>query len=219
MKRTNYFRKERILLFLTCWIFTLFLIGCAQKEIKNINSTGNNIICFGDSLTFGYGAQPGEDFPHVLETMISFPVINSGLDGDSSVSALKRLKIDVLDREPLLVIIEFGGNDFLRRVPLVATLSNVEEMIVKIQASGAMVAIADISIGIVMDDYSKGFKKLSEKHKTIYIPDLLKGILGNSSLRSDLIHPNAQGYKILAQRIYRYIIPHLNRNKLTRQSN
>ena len=95
--------------------------GCAENKIKNIDSHGGNIICFGDSITFGYGAEKGEDFPRALSKMLDIPVINSGLDGDDTISALKRLENDVLDRDPLLVVIEFGGNDFLRKVALEAT--------------------------------------------------------------------------------------------------
>ena len=204
------------------WLFAIFYLlftlnGCAKKEIKNIDSHGKNIICFGNSITFGYGASPGKDFPRALAKMIDIPVINSGLDGDDTNTALKRLNNDVLSRNPLLVIIEFGGNDFLRKIPLEDTLKNIEEMIVKIHSVGAMVALADISMGIIMDSYSKGFKRLCNKHQVIYIPSLLKGIITNESLRSDFIHPNASGYKVIAHRIYRTIIPYINRNAISRK--
>ncbi len=210
--------KLNIILVIAFLGYCLFgLWGCAKKEIANIDSKGRNIICFGDSITFGYGVGLGEDFPSALSKMIKIPVINSGLDGDTSVTALRRLRSDVLDREPLLVIIEFGGNDFLRKIPLEKTLRNIEEMIKKTQSAGAMVAVADPSIDIIMDDYKKGFKRLCRDYNAIYIPKLLRGIITQPSLRSDFIHPNAAGYKVIAQRIYRHIIPYLNRNSLLRR--
>ena len=83
-------------------------VGCAKREVKNIDSKGENIICFGDSITYGYGVKPGEDYPTDLAALVRHPVINAGIDGDSSPEAIQRLEDDVLQRHPLLVIIEFG---------------------------------------------------------------------------------------------------------------
>jgi len=193
------------------------LSGCAKRETKNIDSKGIGIICFGDSLTFGYGANPGEDYPSALAKMTKIPVINVGIDGDTSTEGLKRIETDVLDRNPLLVIIEFGGNDFLRQIPPETTAKNIEEMIVMIQSHGVMVAIADVSISVIMDDYNKEFKRLAKKYNAIFIPSLLNGILTKPSLKSDFIHPNADGYKMIAQRVYRVILPYLNQNILSKR--
>jgi lysophospholipase L1-like esterase len=197
---------------------TILLTACAKREIINIDSKGTNIICFGDSITFGYGANPGEDYPSVLAKMINAPVINAGIDGDTSIEALRRIDTDVLDRDPLLVIVEFGGNDFLKRTPLAETLSNVEEMIKKVQSAGAMVAITDVGAGMIMSDYGKEFRRLGKRYRAIFIPHLLSGILANPSLKSDSIHPNAEGYKFIAQKVYRVVTPYLNHNAILRQS-
>ena len=76
------------------------LLGCAKREIKNIDSKGKNIICFGDSITFGYGVNPEESYPAALSKMTDIPVINAGIDGDTSVEAVRRIDSDILDREP-----------------------------------------------------------------------------------------------------------------------
>jgi lysophospholipase L1-like esterase len=193
------------------------LEGCAKREIKNLDSKGTNIICFGDSITFGYGANPGEDYPSALAKMINASVINAGIDGDTSVEALKRLKSDVLDREPLLVIIEFGGNDFLRKIPQEVTMSNIKEMVERIQAQGAMAAIVDMSAGIFLQEYRKAFAEIAHEKSAIFIPSILSGVITNPNLKSDFIHPNADGYKIIAQRIYRTILPYLNQNTLSKR--
>ena len=210
-------KKDKVLVLLFYCSIVLLLVGCAKKEIKNIDSRGKNIICFGDSITFGYGAGLGEDYPSALAKMTEIPVVNAGIDGDTSVEAIERIGSDVLNKEPLLVIIEFGGNDFLRRIPLQETVKNIEEMIKKVQSVGAMAAIADISAGIIMSNYGKEFRRLSNKYNTIFLPGLLSKILTDASLKSDFIHPNAEGYKVIAHRIYRTILTYLNRNTLLRR--
>lgn len=193
-------------------------MGLRKPEIKNIDSRGKNIICFGDSITFGYGANPGEDFPSLLAKMFNYPVINAGVDADITPEAAKRFDADVIKRDPLLVIIALGGNDFLRKVPKEITLKNVGEMVDKAQRRGVMVAIADISAGMFLRDYRVEFSKLAKEKQAIFIPSILGGIITNPSMKSDFIHPNAAGYKIIAQKVYRAIIPYLNKNFLLRQA-
>lgn len=212
-------KKDRLLVLLFYCSTVLLLVSCAKKEITNIDSRGKNIICFGDSITFGYGAGSGEDYPSALARMTEIPVINAGIDGDTSVEAIERVGSDVLNKEPLLVIIEFGGNDFLRRIPLQETVKNIEEMIKKVQSVGAMAAIADISAGIIMSNYGKEFRRLSNKYNAIFLPGLLSKILTDASLKSDFIHPNAEGYKVIAHWIYRTILPYLNQNAILRKFN
>jgi len=210
--------KNKLLVLLFYCSIVLLLVGCAKKEIKNIDSRGKNIVCFGDSVTFGYGAEPGGDYPSALTKMISIPVINAGIDGDTSTEALKRIKSDVLDRDPLLVIVEFGGNDFLKKIPQEVTLNNMREIIDTIQTQGAMVAVVDISTGMLLKEYHSVFYNLAREKGAIFIPSILSGIITNPRLKSDFIHPNADGYNVIAQRIYRVITPYLNRNILLRQS-
>lgn len=211
-------RKDKLLVLLFHCSIVLLLVGCAKREIKNIDSKGTNIICFGNSITFGYGVGPGEDYPATLTKMIKTPVINAGIDGDTTPEALKRLESDVLDRDPVLVIIEFGGNDFLRKIPQEVTLNNIKEMVDKIQAKGAMVAIVDISIGIFLKEYRQALFNIVKEKEAIFIPNILGGIITNPHLKSDFMHPNTNGYKIIAQRIYRNLIPSLNQNYLLRQA-
>ena len=201
------------------WIIVLLgfsimgLSGCAKKEIKNINSEGKGIICFGDSITFGYGVKPGEDYPTLLSKMVIMPVVNAGLDGDTSISALKRIKSDVLDRKPFLVLIEFCGNDFLKDVPPDSTINNIKVMVLKIQEQGAVTAIVDVSAGLFLRDYRIRLSRLAEETGSIFVPAVLSGILTNPSMKSDFMHPNPQGYKIIAELVYRAINPYLKSKK------
>ena len=197
------------------WLIVIALIvlaGCMKREIKNVNSNGKNIICFGDSITYGYGVKPEEGFCPILSKMVTMPVINAGIDGDTSTEALRRFKADVLDRQPYLVIIEFGGNDFLRKTPMEVTVSNIQQMVSAAQEQGAIVAIADISAGLFLREYRVALSKLAAKNNAIFIPSILSKIITNPALKSDFMHPNSEGYKIVASKIHRYIKPYLKNN-------
>jgi lysophospholipase L1-like esterase len=189
----------------------LLLNGCTKREIKNIGSKGANIICFGDSLTFGYGVGGGEDYPSALADMMNMPVINAGIDGDTSIEALKRIDSDILNRKPFLVIVEFGGNDFLRKVPKEVTANNVREMVEQIQKKGAMVAIVDVSAGLFLREYRILLSRIARQNQAIFVPAVLSGIITDPSMKSDFIHPNGEGYKLVAQRVYRAISPYLEK--------
>ena len=195
--------KNKIKLFII--ILSIFLSGCSKPEIKNINAQGENITCFGDSLTFGYGANAGEDYPATLRKLVNLPVINSGVDGDTTFAALERLECDVLSKKPRLVIVEFCGNDFLKKIPQEVTVKNLALIIERIQEKGAMVALVDISAGVFFREYRQAFRKLAAQKKAIFIPVLLNKIITNPAMKSDFFHPNARGYQIIARRIYQVI--------------
>lgn len=202
------YRQINLSSFLFLLFLALCLVSCTQP-IKNSNSSGKNIICFGDSITKGKGALLGQDYVSVLSRLLGEEVINAGVSGDTTVSALARLEDEVLDKDPYLVIIELGGNDFLLRVSKKTTLKNLENIITGVQNRGSMAALADLSCGIILNGYGKDFKRLAKKTGSIFIPGLLEGILDNPDLKSDQIHPNHEGYKIIARRIYKAIKPYI----------
>jgi len=192
----------------------LCMSGCMQSDIACLDSLGTHVVCLGDSITQGFGAGPKTSYPAYLSQQMRLSVINAGIEGDTSDGALKRIKSDVLDRQPLIVIVELGANDFLMKIPIEQTRLNVESIITQCQKQKAIVALADVSNTHLMPEYAPMFKSLSRVYKTIYIPDLLSGIYDNASMKSDCFHPNANGYKIVAQRVYRAILPYLNQNAL-----
>lgn len=192
------------------FFLSLVILCCScSYPVKNVDSRGENIICFGDSITYGVGAKRSEDFPSILSNLLQETVINAGVNGDTTESALKRLKKDVLDKSAYLVIVELGGNDFLGKVPKQKTIKNLSEIIIRIQETGAMVGLADVSAGMFLSGYGSDFKRLAKKTGCIFIPRLLEGIINNPSLKADYIHPNAEGYSIVAQRIYNAIKPYI----------
>ncbi len=211
-------RKSKLILRAGIFTAVIFFAGCTRSNIFNLESRGENIICFGDSITRGKGVEVGESYPAYLAKMTNYPVINAGINGEISTEGLKRLPVDVLEKRSLLVVIEFGGNDYLNKVPLAETIKNIEKMVKLIQAGGAMVAIVDISNILFMGEYRQELERLSKKYQAIFIPRILEDIVTNEKLKSDAVHPNAKGYKIIAYRVYRGIIPYLNQNALLRGS-
>ncbi|MCI0372267.1 MAG: GDSL-type esterase/lipase family protein, partial [candidate division NC10 bacterium] len=120
------------------------LASCGDDDyrtIRNLGSSGTTLICFGDSLTQGVGAGPGEDFPSLVAAALPIPVVNAGVAGESTADGLRRLERDVLSQDPRLVVVFFGGNDFLRRIPREETGRNLEAMVERIQGAGAMVVL------------------------------------------------------------------------------
>ena len=186
------------------------LVRCSKApEVKNLDSQGTNIICLGDSLTSGEGAEPEQNYPSILSGYLGRKVINAGVSGDTTGDALKRIKKDVLEQDPKMVIVILGGNDFLLKLPEEETFRNLEKIVDLIQAGGAAVTLAEVKTGLLKDPYLSGFKHLARQKKTLLIPNILKGIINNPGLMSDPIHPNARGYAVMAKRIYEKISPYL----------
>jgi len=209
-------RVSQIFLVMFLCVGVLIACGCVKKEIKNVNSQGSGIICFGDSITLGYGVEKGEDYPSLLGKKVDMPVINAGIDGDTTVDGMLRIKAEVLDKNPMLVLIEFGGNDFLRKVPKETTLENLRKMIDMCHEKGAMVALVDISAGMFFKEYRGEYAKICRQKNVIFVPSILNGIITNPMLKSDFFHPNVKGYQVVCERIYKKIEPYLRENKETR---
>jgi acyl-CoA thioesterase-1 len=193
-----------ILFFLiTCF----FLTACGGPGPVILK--GENIICFGDSLTFGTGAPAGKSYPAQLAEMIRQPVINSGIPGDTTARALLRLERDVLEKSPRIVLITLGGNDLKNGVDKQVAFRNLKEIVEAIQARNALVVIGGIKLLFWDRGYDAGYEKLAAETGALLVPDILGGIMGNKELMHDTIHPNADGYKIMARKFYAAIAPYL----------
>jgi acyl-CoA thioesterase-1 len=161
---------------------------------------GTNIIAFGDSLVAGYGGTPGHDFPSLIGAELGAPVINAGKNGDTTASALMRIDTDVLARDPKIVIVLLGGNDFLHRTLLADTIKNLTDIIDRIQAKGAGVVLVGFNPD-AFTDYDRAYRTLAASEAVSYVPNVLQDILGQPGLMSDYIHPNDKGYAMMAERI------------------
>jgi acyl-CoA thioesterase-1 len=171
------------------------------SKVANLGSRGSSIIAFGDSLTAGYGASAGEAYPSRLSTMIGAPVLNAGVSGDTTEAALARIDADVLARDPRIVIVGLGGNDYLRGVPISSTEANVRTIVHKIQGAGAMAVLLGFRFPSLNANYEKMYEGVARDERCLLVAHLLAGILTDPSLKSDEIHPNARGYQLMAERI------------------
>lgn len=178
------------------------LAACSPyRNVKNLDSRGSSIITFGDSLTSGVGASEEENYPSRLATALNRDIINAGVSGDTTESALQRLDDDVLAESPRLVIVGLGGNDFLRRVPIATTEANLRTIIRRIHASGAMVILLGFEFPSIGPSYADMYEHLADEEGCLLIDDVVDGILNDPKLKSDEIHPNAAGYALMAERI------------------
>jgi len=186
-------------------VVVLFLIAVwalwPAPKIANLASRGTNIIAFGDSLTAGYGVIAGEDYPSRLAAITGIPIINAGVSGDTTDSALARIDADVLTRDPRIVIVGLGGNDFLRGAPIGTTEANLRTIIRKIHAAGAMVVVLGYKFPTLQANYETMYERVAKDEQCLLVPDLLDGIESNPQLKSDEIHPNARGYQLIAERV------------------
>jgi lysophospholipase L1-like esterase len=140
------------------------------------------------------------DYPSQLSKLIARPVMNAGVPGDTTASALKRLERDVLAFSPDIVLITLGGNDLKNGVARDVAFKNLERIVNLIRNRGARVIIGGLSIPFRDRGFGRGFKKLADETDATLIPNILEGIMGNRKLMSDPIHPNDAGYKIMAER-------------------
>jgi lysophospholipase L1-like esterase len=185
-----------LLLAVAVWFF--FFQGTPAKKV----SKEGPIIFFGDSLTVGVGANKGEDFPSLITKELNLTnVINAGVSGDTTSTALIRLQQDVIDKNPSLVVVLLGGNDFLQRVPAEETIKNLDEIVKKISETGSAVVLVHLKANPLKEPYKVPTIEIAEKYEAELVLNILDGIFGNSKLMADQIHPNAEGYKIMAERI------------------
>lgn len=164
------------------------------------------IICFGDSLTYGTGAGEGMDYPSQLSKMIGKPVINAGVPGDTTARALQRLDSDVLSKSPDLVLITLGGNDLKNGVATDLAFENLRKIVEAIQKTGAKVILGGLKFPLRDRGFGRAYRQLADDTGAVLIPDIYEDIMGNRKLMSDPIHPNGDGYKIMAGKFYQTML-------------
>jgi acyl-CoA thioesterase-1 len=169
-------------------------------QVASERSSTKTIICFGDSLTFGAGASKGMDYPSQLAKIIDRPVINKGVPDDTTSSALRRLKRDVLSNKPDIVLITLGVNDLKNGISKDIAFNNLKQIVQTIQRQGAKVIMGGLSWPGMDRGFGKGYEDLAQQTGALLIPDLFTAIASNPVLMSDPIHPNNFGYRIIARR-------------------
>jgi acyl-CoA thioesterase-1 len=215
-------------------LIAVFFSGCDTGTADT--GEGTTLVCFGDSLTAGYGASvPKIDdrtksYPAYLQNKVNIPVINAGVSGDTTAQALARINRDVLSKNPRIVIIELGANDVLWGIPLQTTENNLRRIInlinngrrkiyiTKFYTEEAarelanIIGIGDFLLQTRITQYDKMFDTLAASDNVELIDDIWKEIWGIHM--SDRVHPNARGYEIMADNYYNAIKPYLEANNL-----
>ena len=175
------------------------------------------IVCFGDSLTAGYGTDPGESYPDDLQADLDsqgykYRVVNEGVSGNTTKDGINRLS-SVVALKPAIVIVEFGGNDGLRGLPIDDSRANLDIILAKLKSTGAKVVIAGITLP---PNYGAGYIKqfdetytlLAKKYDLPLMPFLLKDVYNvPGMMQADEIHATAAGNKIVATNVLQLITP------------
>jgi acyl-CoA thioesterase I len=179
------------------------------------------LVCFGDSLTAGLGTDPGQSYPDYLQTDLNklhygYRVDNEGVSGNTTKDGVERLP-DVLALHPAAVIVEFGGNDGLRGLPIEDTRANLDQIITTLKKSGIKVALAGITLppdygADYVNQFDQTYTLLAKKYRVPMLPFLLKNVYGvPGMMQRDDIHATARGNQVVARNVIPIVIPLLKR--------
>jgi len=182
------------------------------------------IAVLGDSLAEGYGVAEGKSFPDQVQKRLDtaglhYHVVNLGVSGDTTTGGLGRLAY-ALSLKPEVLLLELGGNDGLRGVPVAQTKANLEQMITRSQAAGTQVLLAGMTLppnygADYISTFENAFKDLAKKHRLPLIPFLMEAIRDQMATRPGLmqgdgIHPTAAGHELIADTVMHYLKPMLH---------
>src|SRR5664280_2051838 len=194
--------KYRKIIFLLLAIWAVIILSACQKPARlPVLAKSDVVVAFGDSITFGIGAEPQESYPAVLEQMIGRRVVNAGVPGEITAEGLSRLPQILESEKPVLLILCHGGNDHLRRLNRGQAADNIREMIRLARQRGTavvLIAVPGFSLSVSPEPM---YKDIAKEFKIPLEEKTLSDILADNSLKSDLIHPNAAGYRRLAEAV------------------
>jgi acyl-CoA thioesterase-1 len=179
------------------------------------------IVAFGDSLTAGYGVAPEQSYPALLAERLrregyTYRVVNAGVSGDTTAGGLRRVDW-ALRLRPEIVILELGVNDALRGQSLASVRANLEQLVARFQAGGARVLVAGMRLPPnygtrYAEDFHRLFGEVARARNAPYMPFFLDGVGAVPRLNlPDGIHPTAEGYAIVVDRLWPHLLPLLRR--------
>ncbi len=179
------------------------------------------IVCFGDSLTAGYGTDPGHSYPDYLQTDLDslgykYRVLNEGISGNTTKDALQRLG-DILALKPAIAVVEFGGNDGLRGLHIDASRSNLSRIVATLKNNGVQVVLAGITLPPDYGpDYIRQFNEtytlIAKQSHIPMLPFLLQGVYGvDGMMQADRTHATAEGNRIVAKNVLALVKPLLKK--------
>lgn len=179
--------------------------------------TQKTLICFGDSITAGYGEPESVSYPERLSQLMAsrslpYRVVNAGVPGDTTTDALTRLPA-ILARHPQVVVVEFGGNDGLRGIDLSHTQSNLTAVVHRLRAAGIRVLLVGITLPPNYGpDYIRSFQhvfaQVARSEHVPLMPMIYDGIYTvPGTIQADGIHPTAKGSQMIAEHMLPYLLP------------
>jgi len=182
-------------------VFLLLLAACGERPKLERLAPDAVVLAFGDSLTFGTGANEDESYPAQLEKMIGRRVVRAGVPGEVTAQALARLPGALDEHAPRLLLLCIGGNDFLRRLGNQQAERNVRDMVQLAQSRG----IAVLLIGAPEPGFTVSppafYAGIAKEYRLLYENGIIGQVLKDASLKADPIHPNARGYRVIAERL------------------
>lgn len=186
-------------------ILVILVLNILPKENSKMNRllTNDTILAFGDSLTYGHGANDHESYPALLSSLSGHKVINAGINAETSNEGLQRLPKLLENKSIKLMILCFGGNDILRRQSMGTLKNNLKMMIHMAKTRNIDVLLISVpNINLFGLSPLALYEEVAEEEDVPLLSGVLAEILDNPILKSDQIHPNALGYKQMAEEIY-----------------
>jgi len=184
--------------------FTLFSCSNSSDPLATLSGDAT-ILAFGDSLTFGTGANKDQDYPSRLAKLSNMKVINAGVPGEVSSKGLERLPQLLEQHKPDLLILIHGGNDILRKLSHKNQKNNLLAMIELAKQSNTQIVLFGVPQPGLFLKSAEIYEQLGDETNVPTELTLLPDILGDKSLKADIAHPNAKGYKKMANGIYDFL--------------
>ena len=190
-------------------LISLSLFACEQSAPKVYQKISPDavILAFGDSLTYGTGASGNTSYPSILSELSQHKVINAGIPGEVSQTGLRRLSKLLDQYQPELMILIHGGNDLLRRVPEQQLASNLSQMITTVRERDIKVVMLGVpKPQLFLLSSAELYQQVAEEQHVPVDLETLPEILSDNGLKSDRIHPNSAGYRLMAENIYNLLV-------------
>lgn len=184
-------------------VIVILLSACGDKTPRLSPLASDDVIlAFGDSITHGNGAKEDEAYPAVLQELTGRKVINAGVSGEESEPGLRRLSGVLEQHQPRLLILCHGGNDMMRKRNINKMESNIRGMIQLARDKNIPVIMLGVpKPGLFLSSFET-YKKIADSTEIVFIEDLVPDVLADKSLKSDTVHPNKDGYRLMAETIY-----------------
>lgn len=186
---------------LLAWFSFALLAACERAPQLPKLQTNDVVVAFGDSLTEGVGADAESTYPAWLSKTTGRSIINAGISGETTAEGLARLPAMLEEHRPKLVLLCLGGNDMLRQQNKASIESNLRKIIQVIRASGAGVVLIGVPELKLFSGAPALYEKLADEFDLPYEGEVLNEVLKNPRLKSDPIHANAEGYRLMAERL------------------